>query len=163
MDIKPIPAAMVIGTDGRGRAYAIASPDRDPYAQTAQERLILSYGTNERDDLVVRSIRRGGIAIKAALDGALMAGLSWDAYNAISGAASLPDRAQIHGVVFEVGGPAGGTVADPELAAAASDVFEHARRGVLEKAFPDRPISLQAEVLNPFASDRPQAQVAQPT
>lgn len=163
MDIKPIPAAMVIGTDGRGRAYAIANPDRDPYADTAQERLILSYGTNERDDLVVRSIRRGGTAIKAALDGALMAGVSRDVYTAMSGAASLPDQAEIHGVVFEIGGPAGGTVVDPELAAAASDVFEHAKRGVLEQAFPDGPISLQAEVINPFAPDRPQAQVAEPT
>lgn len=126
MEIKPIPAAMVIGSDDRGRAYAIASPNNDPYANTAQERLILSYGTNERDDLVVRSIRRGGTAIKAALDGALMAGVSRNVYTAMSGAASLPDQAEIHGVVFEIGGPAGGTVVDPELAAAASDVFEHA-------------------------------------
>lgn len=163
MDIKPIPAAMVIGSDDRGRAYAIANPNNDPYAKTAQERLILSYGTNERDDLVVRSIRRGGTAIKAALDGALMAGVSRDVYTAMSGAASLPDQAEIHGVVFEIGGPAGGTVVDPELAAAASDVFEHAKRGVLEQAFPDGPISLQAEVWDPFAPDQPESRVAEPT
>lgn len=162
MNIQPIPAAMVIWSDDRGRAYAIASPNADPCVDTAQERLILGYGKNEKDDLVIRSIRRGGTAIKAALDGALLAGVSRDVYTAISGAASLPEQAEIHGVKFEIGGPAGGTVVDPELAAAASDVFEHAKRGVLEQVFPDGPIGLQAEVRDPFAQDRLQAQMAEP-
>lgn len=138
MDIRPIPVAAVIGSDDRGRAYAISNPNTDPYAQTARERLIISYGVNEADELVVRSIARSGSTIREALDAAVMAGVSRDVHTAMAAAATHPEQAEVHGVVFEVGGPADGKVVDPEIYEAARDVFDHAKRGVLEQAFPDR-------------------------
>ncbi|MCR9074340.1 MAG: hypothetical protein NXI18_22055 [Alphaproteobacteria bacterium] len=138
MDIRPIPVAAVIGSDDRGRAYAISNPTTDPYAQTARERLVVSYGLNEAEELVVRSRTRNGTSIRAALDAAVMAGVSRDVHTAMAAAATRPDQAEAHEVLFEVGGPAEGKVVDPDLYEAARDVFAHAKGGVLEQAFPDR-------------------------
>lgn len=143
MNITVIPADVAIGSDGQGRPYGSVHPNNDPRADTAQERLILSYGMNENDELVVRSLRRDGTAIKAALEGAIMAGLSLDAYNAMSEAATRPNRAEIHGMAFEIGGPAEGTVVDPEIAAANRDLFGGAS------------INLQIKALDPFVDSDP--------
>lgn len=163
MNIRPIPVAAVIGSDDRGRAYAISNPNADPYAQTAKERLVVSYGLNEAEELVVRSIARSGTTIRETLEAAVMAGVSRDVHAAMAAAATRPDQAEVHGVVFEVGGPADGKVVDPDLYGAARDVFEHAKRGVLEQAFPDRSVEqslLKGEVRNPFAEAEPDAPIS---
>lgn len=165
MEIRPVPVAAVIGTDDRGRPYAIANPNADPYARSARERLVISFGVNEEEALVVRSITRTGTTIRAALDAVVMAGVGRDVHDAMAAAATRPDRAEIHGVLFELGGPAEGRVLLPEVHAAAREVFEHAQRGVREQLTPETGLSLTGltdTVRDPFAA-APGARPAEPT
>lgn len=182
MNIKKYQAKAVIGTTGDGKPYsyeleaavvaAHGSTDRaqfhadlESFEKDAPDRLVLGYGRKETGDLVITSIVRGGTLLMGQIDEAAKNGASVSEINEMKRRERFPDRAAIHGVLFEVGGPAKGTVVDEKLFEAARSAFniysyvekqinkqDHEERGPLMSAFRaalknrDRPTSPETTV-----------------
>lgn len=139
MEPRKYQVAAVIGTTQSGDAYsyelgaAIGSLDRegakdrekkyetlDRFEKNAQDRLVLHMGRKETGDLVITSIVRSGTSLTGQTDEAANNEASANRIDEMEPRARFPDRAEIHGVLFEVGGPARGIVIDEKR-------FEEAR------------------------------------
>lgn len=140
MNIKRYPVKCVIGTTGLGRPFSYElgaavvaarnSTDRtkfyanlERFEKDARDRLVLGYGRKETGDLVITSIIRGGTLLMGQVDEATKNGASANEIEEMKTRARFPDRAEIHGVLFEVGGAAKGTVVDEKLFEAAQPAF----------------------------------------
>ncbi|MBI1362720.1 MAG: hypothetical protein GC134_01950 [Proteobacteria bacterium] len=111
-NIQGIHGHMVLGVDADNKPYSVYDEYEDPNKHSAKDRLVLTFGTNEQGQRVVKSIERSGAAVAPVIQAARAAGLPKDAEQQMIQTLTAPNKAAIMGVEFEVGGPAHGRVAD---------------------------------------------------
>jgi len=101
-----------IGIKQDGTAYSVYDPDEDHNKNTAQDRVSLRFGQDQNGKMVVSHIERDGARANLAFKAQTISSSDPADQARIADRVFRPQKVEIAGVQFEVGGPAEGRIAN---------------------------------------------------